>query len=146
VVNGLAALLRTAEVKPRDVVEIVHGTTVASNTILQKTGAVTGLITTRGFRDVLEIGRVRTPDLYDLTWEKPLPLVPDGYGWRSRADRRRRQRRAPARRGPASDARPSGWRRRACRSSRSASSTATRIPRTSRRRNGWCGSRCPAWR
>ncbi|HXD97786.1 MAG TPA: hydantoinase/oxoprolinase family protein [Candidatus Acidoferrum sp.] len=76
VVNGLAALLRTAEVKPRDVVEIVHGTTVASNTILQKTGAVTGLITTRGFRDVLEIGRVRTPDLYDLTWEKPLPLVP----------------------------------------------------------------------
>ena len=56
--------------------EIVHGTTVASNTILQKTGAVTGLITTRGFRDVLEIGRVRTPDLYDLTWEKPVPLVP----------------------------------------------------------------------
>jgi N-methylhydantoinase A len=127
VVNGLAALLRTAEVKPRDVVEIVHGTTVASNTILQKTGAVTGLITTRGFRDVLEIGRVRTPDLYDLTWEKPLPLVP-------------RRLRLEV------DERTSGWRRRACRSSRSASSTATRIPRTSRRRSGWCGSRCPAWR
>jgi N-methylhydantoinase A len=76
VVNGLAALLRAAGVVPRDVAEIVHGTTVASNTILQKTGAVTGLITTRGFRDVLEIGRVRTPDLYDLTWEKPRPLVP----------------------------------------------------------------------
>jgi N-methylhydantoinase A len=76
VVTGLAALLRTAGVEPRDVVEIVHGTTVASNTILQKTGAVTGLLTTRGFRDVLEIGRVRTPDLYDLTWEKPRPLVP----------------------------------------------------------------------
>ena len=76
VVSGLAALLRAAGAAPRDVVEIVHGTTVASNTILQKTGAVTGLVTTRGFRDVLEIGRVRTPDLYDLTWEKPRPLVP----------------------------------------------------------------------
>src|SRR5262245_24783850 len=76
VVEGLGVLLRTAGLTPGDVVEIVHGTTVASNTILQKTGAVTGLITTRGFRDVLEIGRVRTPDLYDLTWEKPRPLVP----------------------------------------------------------------------
>jgi len=76
VVTGLAALLRTAGVEPHEVTEILHGTTVASNTILQKTGAVTGLITTRGFRDVLEIGRVRTPDLYDLTWEKPAPLVP----------------------------------------------------------------------
>jgi N-methylhydantoinase A len=76
VVHGLAALLQAADVTPGDVVEIVHGTTVASNTILQKTGAVTGLLTTRGFRDVLEIGRVRTPDLYDLTWEKPAPLVP----------------------------------------------------------------------
>ena len=76
VVEGLAALLRASGVAPGDVVELVHGTTVASNTILQKAGAVTGLITTRGFRDVLEIGRVRTPDLYDLTWEKPRPLVP----------------------------------------------------------------------
>jgi N-methylhydantoinase A len=76
VVAGLADLLRAVGVEPRDVVEIVHGTTVASNTILQKTGARAGLITTRGFRDVLEIGRVRTPDLYDLTWEKPVPLVP----------------------------------------------------------------------
>ena len=76
VVDGLAALLRVSGVQPGDVAEIVHGTTVASNTILQKTGARTGLITTRGFRDVLEIGRVRTPDLYDLTWEKPAPLVP----------------------------------------------------------------------
>jgi N-methylhydantoinase A len=76
VIDGLAALLRTSGVAPGEIAEIVHGTTVASNTILQKTGARTGLITTRGFRDVLEIGRVRTPDLYDLTWEKPVPLVP----------------------------------------------------------------------
>ena len=46
--------------------EILHGTTVGSNAILQRAGARTGLLTTRGFRDVLEIGRVRTPELYDL--------------------------------------------------------------------------------
>jgi len=75
VVRGLDALLRAAGVPPASVVEVVHGTTVASNTILQKKGARVGLLTTRGFRDVLEIGRVRTPDLFDLTWEKPEPLV-----------------------------------------------------------------------
>ena len=75
VVTGLAALLDHAGVAAGDVVEIVHGATVASNTILQKKGARTGLITTRGFRDILEIGRIRTPDLYDLTWDKPVPLV-----------------------------------------------------------------------
>ncbi len=75
VVRGLEALLRAAGVAPASVVEVVHGTTVASNTILQKKGARVGLLTTRGFRDVLEIGRVRTPDLFDLTWEKPEPLV-----------------------------------------------------------------------
>src|SRR6185295_18785064 len=56
--------------------EVVHGTTVASNTILQKVGARTGLLTTRGFRDVLEIGRIRTPGMFDLSWRKPEPLVP----------------------------------------------------------------------
>src|SRR3546814_13794318 len=59
-----------------EVVEVVHGTTVASNAILQKAGARTGLLTTAGFRDVLEIGRIRTPDMFDLAWEKPQPLVP----------------------------------------------------------------------
>lgn len=76
VVTGLRTLLARAGVEPREVREVVHGTTVASNAILQKRGAPTGLLTTRGFRDVLEIGRIRTPDLYDLTWEKPAPLVP----------------------------------------------------------------------
>jgi N-methylhydantoinase A len=56
--------------------ELIHGTTVATNAIVEKKGARTGLITTRGFRDVLEIGRLRTPRLYDLTWRKPPPLVP----------------------------------------------------------------------
>ena len=75
VVGGLLEILARAEIPPAAVAEIIHGTTVASNAILQKSGAPTGLLTTRGFRDVLEIGRIRTPDLYDLTWDKPVPLV-----------------------------------------------------------------------
>ncbi len=58
------------------VAEVIHGTTVATNAVLSGTGARTGLITTGGFRDVLEIGRLRMPRLYDLAWEKPKPLVP----------------------------------------------------------------------
>src|SRR5688500_17140723 len=70
-------LLRVVGVEHREMDGDRPCTTVAPNTILQKTAAaVTGLITTRGFRDVLEIGRVRRPDLYELTWEKPPPLVP----------------------------------------------------------------------
>lgn len=76
VIDGIATLLQTAELAPGDIAEVLHGTTVGSNTLLQKQGAVTGLITTKGFRDVLEIGRVRTPDMFDLTWKKPAPLVP----------------------------------------------------------------------
>ena len=64
-----------APMQPHQVSEVVHGTTVATNTILERKGPLTGLITTKGFRDVLEIGRLRYPRLYDLTWEKPLPLV-----------------------------------------------------------------------
>ncbi|MFO1061388.1 MAG: hydantoinase/oxoprolinase family protein [Dongiaceae bacterium] len=75
VVDGVAGILRQAELPPAAVTEVLHGTTVGSNTILQKRGAATGLITTEGFRDVLEIGRVRTPDLFDLDWDKPEPLV-----------------------------------------------------------------------
>ena len=75
VVAGAAAILNQAGLPPAAVREVLHGTTVGSNTILQKSGARTGLITTRGFRDVLEIGRVRTPDLFDLQWDKPEPLV-----------------------------------------------------------------------
>ena len=67
VVSGLLDLLKDIGASSADVSEIVHGTTIGSNTILQKTGAKTGLITTKGFRDVLEIGRIRTPNMFDLT-------------------------------------------------------------------------------
>jgi N-methylhydantoinase A len=76
VVVGLDALLKEVGVDAAHVEEVLHGTTVGSNTILQRSGARTGLITTRGFRDVLEIGRIRMPDMFDLTWDKPKPLVP----------------------------------------------------------------------
>jgi N-methylhydantoinase A len=52
-----------------------HGTTVATNALIQHRGARTGLITTDGFRDLLEIGRQKRPDLYDLMIDKPVPLV-----------------------------------------------------------------------
>jgi N-methylhydantoinase A len=79
VVDGIVQLLAELGIAPRAVAEVLHGTTVGSNTILQRKGAKTGLITTRGFRDVLEIGRIRMPDMFDLTWEKPKPLVPRRY-------------------------------------------------------------------
>jgi len=61
VAAGVAEVLKESGLDPGAVAEVVHGTTVASNTILQKVGARTGLLTTRGFRDVLEIGRIHTP-------------------------------------------------------------------------------------
>ncbi|RPI33472.1 MAG: hydantoinase/oxoprolinase family protein, partial [Hyphomicrobiaceae bacterium] len=79
VVAGLGALLSELAMAPGEVEEVLHGTTVGSNTILARTGARTGLITTRGFRDVLEIGRIRMPDMFDLGWDKPKPLVPRRY-------------------------------------------------------------------
>ncbi len=56
--------------------DVVHGSTVATNTLLTRTGARTALITTRGFRDTLEIGRQARPDLYALHPTRPEPLVP----------------------------------------------------------------------
>ena len=84
--TGVAAVLKEAGLDPREVAEVVHGTTVASNAILQKIGARTGLLTTRGFQDVLEIGRIRTPNMFQLGWRKPEPLVP--RRWRLEATER----------------------------------------------------------
>lgn len=56
--------------------EVVHGTTVATNAVLEHRGSLTALVTTLGFRDVLELRRMRMPQLYDLFWQKPASLVP----------------------------------------------------------------------
>lgn len=79
VLTGIKQITETAELDVSKVVEVVHGTTVGSNTLLQKVGAKSGLITTKGFRDVLEIGRVRTPTMFDLSWEKAVPLISRRY-------------------------------------------------------------------
>jgi N-methylhydantoinase A len=60
----------------RHPIEIAHGTTVATNAMLERKGARTALITTEGFADVIEIGRQARPDLYNLGVERPTPLVP----------------------------------------------------------------------
>ena len=76
ILNALDELLSDQGLNPDQVSEVVHGTTVATNALLTHTGARTGLITTDGFRDVLEFGRLRTPRLYDVNWQRPEPLVP----------------------------------------------------------------------
>ena len=75
IIEGIGQGFAETGLAGRDVAEIRHGTTVASNAILELAGARTGLITTRGFRDVLEIRTLRMPRLYDIAWEKPPPLV-----------------------------------------------------------------------
>ncbi len=72
VVEGLAT---AAKAKPSETTYFGHGTTVATNTLIQHRGVKTGLITTDGFRDLLEIGRQRRPHLYDLQADKPPLLV-----------------------------------------------------------------------
>ena len=73
--HGLEHILMAATLAPDALGEVLHGTTIASNAILEGTGARTGLIATRGFRDILEIRTLRMPRLYDLTWDKPPVLV-----------------------------------------------------------------------
>jgi N-methylhydantoinase A len=75
IVEGLTQLFRETGIDGGMLEEIRHGTTVASNAILEHKGARTGLVTTKGFRDVLEIRTLRMPRLYDIAWTKPPPLV-----------------------------------------------------------------------
>ena len=72
IVDGLKALLAR---EPGPVADVLHATTVASNTVLEAKGARCALITTKGFRDILEIRDLRMPVLYDQRWTKPLALV-----------------------------------------------------------------------
>ena len=69
-------LLSENDIAASQISEYTHGATVATNAIITRQGAVTGLITTQGFRDVLEIRRMRLHKLYDIQWVRPEPLVP----------------------------------------------------------------------
>lgn len=75
IVEGLADVFQSTGLAGGAIDEIRHGTTVASNAILEGKGARVGLITTQGFRDVLELRTLRMPRLYDMAWQKPPPLV-----------------------------------------------------------------------
>jgi N-methylhydantoinase A len=76
VIDGILEALTGARIDADEVTSVVHATTVASNTVLEGRGARTALVTTEGFRDVLEMRRLRIPVIYDLQYEKPPPLVP----------------------------------------------------------------------
>ena len=76
VVQGILELLQETGAAPASVTKVVHATTVASNAVLEGKGSSCCLLTTAGFRDVLELRRLRIPVMYELQYEKPRPLVP----------------------------------------------------------------------
>jgi N-methylhydantoinase A len=77
---GLLDALRAAEIKPGDLDQILHGTTIATNAVIERRGARCALITTRGFRDILELGRRDRPHMYGLTGIQR-PLIPRDCRW-----------------------------------------------------------------
>jgi N-methylhydantoinase A len=76
IAEGVAALMAAHTIAPDQFSFVGHGTTIATNMVIERRGVPAGLITTRGFRDVLEIGRQTRPHLYDYTVRTPTPLIP----------------------------------------------------------------------
>jgi N-methylhydantoinase A len=74
--RGVVHAIEVAELVPGVAASFAHGSTVATNALLERRGARTALVTTEGFRDLLEIGRQNRPSLYDLTRDRPPALVP----------------------------------------------------------------------
>lgn len=78
VLDGLQRIFSEHDETDTTDANIIHGSTVATNALLERKGAPTALVTTRGFRDVLQIGRQNRPALYDFFADPPSPLVPSG--------------------------------------------------------------------
>ena len=154
--NGSPTTKTSSPVSPRgcktrsatldDAQLLKHGTTHVINAFIQRTGSVTALVTTRGFRDILEIARGNRAVPFDLGYRRHAPLVPrslrlevgervDAKGEHCRSAATRRSGRAWRRR----------CARRASRRSRSRSSTPTSIPRTSRPRSSDSLPPCPTY-
>ncbi|MDG1888569.1 MAG: hydantoinase/oxoprolinase family protein [Alphaproteobacteria bacterium] len=74
IINGLGTLLEDNEIDVKDVIRLAHGTTVATNALIQRRGGKVAVVTTEGFKDLLEIGRQIRPKMYDLKADNPLPL------------------------------------------------------------------------
>jgi N-methylhydantoinase A len=75
VISGIKRLIAEKDLKPDLISFLIHGTTVATNALLEGKGATTVLITTAGFEDVLLIGRQSRPRLYDFWAQRPKPIV-----------------------------------------------------------------------
>ncbi|MCC7104201.1 MAG: hydantoinase/oxoprolinase family protein [Chloroflexi bacterium] len=76
ILQGLTALLDSEQIRPAELQLLTNGTTIGLNTVIQRSGARTGLLVTKGFRDVLELRRVRLPGAPSFYAERPVPLVP----------------------------------------------------------------------
>ena len=76
IIEGVTKIMSLEEIKAEDITFFIHGTTVATNALLELKGAKTALITTEGFRDVLQIGRQTRPSLYDFYAHRPQAIVP----------------------------------------------------------------------
>ena len=74
--RGVIDSIRKGAVQAAEANYFVHGSTIIINAITERKGVKTGLITTKGFRDVLEIGRANRPDIYNMYYTKPKPFVP----------------------------------------------------------------------
>src|SRR5579863_1543493 len=74
--NGIRQLLSGGGISPADITYLIHGTTLAVNTIIQRRGARVAMLVTRGFRDILNIGRHRIPDVFNFFSEMPAALLP----------------------------------------------------------------------
>ena len=73
---GVMNTIYRSDLKPADITFFAHGTTVVINALTERKGAKTGLITTKGFRDILEITRGNRPDIFNFYFSKPEPFVP----------------------------------------------------------------------
>jgi N-methylhydantoinase A len=74
--KGVMDVIKATHISPEEFASFVHGTTIVINAITERKGAKTALLTTEGFRDIIEIGRGNRPDFFNLEYRKPEPFVP----------------------------------------------------------------------
>lgn len=74
--EGVINVIKKSGIQPQEIVDFIHGTTTIINALTERNGAKTALITTKGFRDVLEIARCNRPDLFNMVFAKPRPFIP----------------------------------------------------------------------
>ena len=78
ILSGIMEIMKDRNIDPEQITYLAHGTTVATNALIEKKGGRLALVTTKGFKDLMEIGWQKRPSLYDLRKEKPVKLIPAG--------------------------------------------------------------------